>query len=1050
MKKVLLALSFVVVCGLSALTAQTRTITGTVTGSDDGMPIPGASVFVKGTTMGTVTQINGSYSLNVPADAQTLVFSFVGMQTQEQPVAGRTVIDVILSSDAIRMDEVVVTGYGVATDRRRVAISVERVSEEDLNRVTNASIDGALIGRIAGAQIQSTSGQPGQQANIILRGINTLGSTQPMILVDGVEINSRSSAVGTGNFSSRLADIDLSNVERVEVVQGAAAATIYGAQGANGVIHIFTKRGRISDRPTITFSSNVSIDNALSGNLKIAKNHYYATNADGYIMRADGSGPISVDENTGYWTLPNETITPTSNNINPFKETTYNHFDQYFKSDVVTYTNSINIAGAREGFDYSFSVAHLNQESPIHGNYERKNLTLNLGTELFKGFTLRTNTQLINSENTAIGINNRNNIYSGLSGALMVPQYVDLKFKDTVGNYAVNYDAGSNSVSPFYTYQNRSFKNEIYRGIQGINLNYKVTDFLEFDYKFGVDHYRFDYEDFIRNQRFTQTPGKGISPYDGQLVKRRIQETQQNSLFAAFLKLNFERDFGIDIPIESTTQFAYDWRRQDYNRIEGTGTNYSTTPPFTLATGGTSTNDEYISTFVTFGYLLNQKFDYANLTGFSVGIRSDYSSAFGEGSKPFTFPRGDVYFRFSEIMDISSIYEFKLRAAYGEAGIQPNPYDRLITLSSETLSGNTLLYLNAIARNPELGVEKSKEFEIGLDYGVTLSQSSWMRRLSGSLVYWNRESEGSIYTIDVAPSTGAAGITTNAINLTSDGIQLSLDLDAYDSRDFKWTLGTRFSTTSTMVDKISNGQPIVIGTGGSGQTLIKEGEPVGAFFGVKPLTSLTETNSLGERYISDADLAGYQLVDGMVVNVASKQVQFTTEQEKIGDATPDFSLSFFNDFVIKRNLSISMQLDWIKGQQAYNQTRQWLYRDRIHGDFDKQVTIGEGNEATGAWVAYHQSLYKTNQANAFFVEDASFLRLRSVSVAYDFAPLVNISGIKGLTLSFTGRNLLTITDYSGIDPEAVGTQLNDPLYRGIDLWSFPNMKSYQFGLNVKF
>ncbi|MFA6708036.1 MAG: hypothetical protein WCR91_09060, partial [Sphaerochaetaceae bacterium] len=383
----------------------------------------------------------------------------------------------------------------------------------------------------------------------------------------------------------------------------------------------------------------------------------------------------------------------------------------------------------------------------------------------------------------------------------------------------------------------------------------------------------------------------------------------------------------------------------------------------------------------------------------------------------------------------------------GEAGIQPSAYDRMITASSDILGDQGYFYLPSTSRNPALGVERSKEIEFGLDYGISLMKGYWLNKASGSLVYWTRKSTGVIYTVDMPPSTGTAGIRDNAIDLSSKGIQFSMDLDVYKSRNFDWKFGTRFTKGLTMVDKISNGKPIIIGEGGSGQTAIVEGEPVGAFFGTKPLSSLDQKDSNGDRYIDEADLNDYEVVNGMVVDKTSKQVQFTAEQEKIGDATPKFSMSFFNDFTIHKNVLFSFQFDWVKGAEAYNVSRQWLYRDRIHPDFDKEITIGG---QTGAWVAFYNSLYNTNNIHQYFVEDASFLRLRNISLTYDLSDLIKNGFIKGLSVSVSAKNLLTVTNYSGMDPEAVGTNLNNPLYRGIDLWSFPNSKSVIFGVNVKF
>lgn len=223
--------------------AQEKTVSGTVKDAS-GIGLPGVAVLVKGEQVGTQTDFDGNYSLKV-ATGKSLVFTYLGMKTVERVVGSSSTVNVTMEEDALMLDDVVVTGTGVATSKRKVAIAVQSVDASELPTVPSSSIDQALTGKIAGAQITSTSGQPGQQASILLRGINSLGTTQPMILVDGVQINAGSNNNGSdNNLSSRFADLDLSNVERVEVIQGAAAGTIYGAQGANGVIQIFTKKGK--------------------------------------------------------------------------------------------------------------------------------------------------------------------------------------------------------------------------------------------------------------------------------------------------------------------------------------------------------------------------------------------------------------------------------------------------------------------------------------------------------------------------------------------------------------------------------------------------------------------------------------------------------------------------------------------------------------------------------------------------------------------------------------------------------------------------------------
>ena len=1042
MKKTIL-LALLVLMGVGLANAQTR-VTGKVTSADDGSPLPFVTVTVKGYTAVATTGNDGSYALDVPAGGETLVFSFVGMEQEEVTIGGRSVIDAALSADATTLQEVVVTGVGTATDRRKVAIAVESV--KGLDKVVAPSLDAALSGKVAGAQFQQISGQPGQQANIILRGINTVSSTQPMILVDGVQISTTSVATASyGSMSSRFADLDISDIERVEVVQGAAAATIYGAQGANGVIQIFTKRGRVGDKTRVTYNGRISFDSSLKGKLETVNHHYYATDSEGYITAGSTTNRISVDPTTGYWTLPTTTTDGTTVNNKPYKERTYDHLDQLLKNSM-TYNNSINIAGASGKSDYSISLSNTYQEGTMRGDYKRTNLSINVGTEIIKNLKIRSTTRIVTSSNSTGGVFGENSIYSGLGFALKTHPFVDLKYKNDRGHYAVTYDSGDNSINPFYTNQFKENTDKVFRVIQGFDVSYNVAKFLELNYKYGIDESRAKYSEYVKNQSITATPTKGLPNLRGTLFQQDFSETVQNSLVSAFVRLDFQKDFNLNLPLQSTTQFAYDWRERKYNQLQYTATGLPTEPPINMGTGEAYANDQYQLEFVTFGYLINQKFDYKNLFGVSGGFRADYSSAFGKGSDPFYFPRGDVYFRFSEVIKNPVIQELKLRAAYGEAGIQPGPYDRFITLGSDNRGGKNLFFMNQISRNPGLDVEVSKEFEVGLDYAINTGMKSWLTRITGAATYWNRTTDGAIRQVDVAPSTGALSIITNSLDLESHGVQISIDADVFTTKNFDWQFGARFGLQRSKVKTISNHLPIIVGSGGSGQTVLKEGDPIGAFYGYSPVSSLDQKDSQGNYYINQSKLSDYEVVNGMVVEIASKRVQMTSEQGKIGDATPDFNISFFNTFSLY-GVNISVQLDWVKGAQAYNQTRQFMYRDRVHGDYDKAITIGG---QTGAWVQYYYSLYNTNNITSYFVEDASYWRLKDLTVSYDFNKLAKLSFFQSLTISLTGRNLFTITDYLGMDPESVGTRLNNPLYRGIDLYNYPNSRSFVVGLNVVF
>lgn len=1041
MRKIFLMLS-AIFCLLINTMAQNRTITGQVT-DENGNAVVGASVLVKGTRIGTTTNFSGSFTLSVPATAKTLQISSVNMATQEIPITNGTVA-VILKAGDVNLQEVVITGLGTATSKKKVAIAVESISAKDLPQVSQSSISQALVGKIAGAQIMSTSGQPGQQASILLRGINTLGTTQPMILVDGVQINANGTSNGSGtNVSSRLSDLDLSNVERIEVVQGAAASTIYGAQGANGVIQIFTKKGKRDGKIKIDYNTRVSFDNVLRGNLKMATKHFYETDAQGFII-TNSNVRMVPNSTTGVFPLPKQPASLVNAvSDKPFMEQTFDNVGNVFIKNAMTLNNSLTISGGREKSDFSLTASQMKQESIVFGDYKRTNLTLNLGVELFRNFNLRTITQVAFTDNTTGTITGQNNVNSPLGTALNQRQYVDLRRKDSLGNYISAGTLNETSINPFYSQQFRNYSSKNLRLIPSVNLNYKPFRFLEVDYKYSLDNYVNDFRDFISYQLNTLTPAIGIGPTNGGVFYNNVNQTLRNSLLTAFLKFDFAKDFNFNLPISSNTQVAYDYRKNRIKQLNANGTGFAPFPPNTLS-GTTQSSSESTTEFATFGYLINQRFDYGDLFGIAGGFRTDYSSAFGTGSKPFTFPFGNAYVRLSELFAIPKVSEFKIRGAYGEAGIQPGAYDRYIVLNSGSIGTAGYLSVQAGANNPELNVEVSKEFEIGTDVAFNFGTSIF-KTLKLSATYWKKKSEDVIYTLDLAPSSGSLGILTNAMTLKSDGIQASLDAGILSNENFVWDFGIRFGKSKSMVDKISNGKEIAIGTGGSGEFVLKEKTSVGAFFGLKPLSDVDQTTSLGVRYIPEANKANYEIVNGYLVNKTTRQVEFTTEKTQIGDPNPDFNMTFLNNFTIAKRFGVSFQLDWVYGNDVYNQTNQWMYRDFLSPDFEVPVTI---NGETKAFVNYYTSLYKVNNTNSHFVEDGSFLRLRDLSLSYNIN-LQAVKFVRDAKITFSGRNLFTITDYSGLDPEAAAS-FNNPLRRGLDLYAFPNFRTFQVSLNLGF
>jgi TonB-dependent starch-binding outer membrane protein SusC len=1062
MKKTLLSLWLaVVVC---AAFAQQRTVTGKVTSSEDGSSLPGVNVVVKGTTNGTVTDTDGKYSLSITSASDILVFSFIGLKTAEISVGEKALVDVQLNSDVTQLSEIVVTGTGVATEKRKLAISVETLTSDKFPVAPTASIDQALVGRIAGAQISSVDGTPGASVNILLRGVNSINqSTSPMILIDGVQMG-----------STNLNAIDMNTIDRVEVVQGAAAATIYGAQGANGVIQLFSKKGK-KGRMNIDFSSSVTQNSLINeGNVRKSRLHNFSTDASGNLI--SGANPITINPNTFTYSgnVGYNALDPNGKADKPYVGN-FQYIDHFAKYLVPanTINNSLAISGAGEKSDFSISVANNHQESNFKGDgfNDRTNFTSNIGFEVVKGLELRSITQLVYTKNT---INWWNQAGFGGGGIiynlLNTRPFVDYDLKDADGNYGYRMgDAGGvNGRNPNYRYQYSNRYENIIDVIQSFSATYKFPKFVEVSAKYGINYQSRDEQNLIENQtanRNSVANGQnGIlawfnSTRQGEVDNYDTKNTFQNFLASLTGTFDFEKDLKINVPIKSTTIATFDWRRNELHTYYTYGLDLPTYKPYNASQASSyRINNDTRTPFVTYGYLINQRFEYGDFFGVSGGFRSDYSSAFGAGSKPFTFPRGDAFLRFSGLdfwdnIGLSkTILEFKIRAAYGQAGIQPRPFDRYVTLGTAILgTGNAFFYPNA-QPNANLDVEVSEEKEYGVDMTLDLSKGAWFKNLNLSFTYWNRATKNAIYNVDRSPSSGVGTLRNNAFSLGSQGFQFTLNTAVLSTPTINWNFTTNFGRQYSEITNVAdNAEVVVTSNAGSSNYVLRAGEAVGQLYGFKMLRSVDQTDKNGNPYISVANQGNYEVAsNGYVVNKTTKQPIATSDQTSLGNSFPKFNASFINEVTYKNFLTLSVQFDWVYKSHLYNQTKSWMYRDGIHSDYEKPVTI---NGEAGAWTAFYRGVYQAGANNGtkdYFYEDATFLRLRNISVGVDFAKVYKLPAFRKLQLVLTGRNILTITDYTGFDPETSSGSTNSAFDRGVDHNTMPNLKSYQVALNIGF
>ena len=1068
------------------LLAQTTEISGKVF-DQTGSPIPNATIRIKSnkSTSGTSADANGAFKLNVPPNA-VLIISAIGFETKEIRSGGD--LKITLSADSKSLSEVVVTGVGTATSKKHLGIAVESVSGSKLPPAPTASIDQALVGKVAGAQISSTNGLPGAPVNIVLRGINTVqGGTKPLILIDGVEVR-----------ATDINSLDLSNIDHVEIVQGAASATLYGAQGANGVIQLFTKKGR-QGKVSINYTTNYATNTYINkGNVHKAALHSFATDANNNIIDPntgvaavyydDGTTNVEWAHNAG--AFPSAMANPLNISNKPYNANFkyYDQFKQLFGNGS-TLNNALSISGATDKSDFAITASdnHTTDVVRNNGYADRANLTSNLGFEIFKGFRLRSITQLIYTRNNLHpGLGAPGGYYygtgnqlganatgggSGIYGFLNTSPFFSLKQRLADGTLPDYQGAGTvsvNSFNPFYTQEySQGLDNKI-DVIQNFDADYKLSHFFELDAKYGINYRTEDARWTYYNQSGnlnSNTEGAWASYFapdnTGEIDDWNYKTTFQNFLASGYFRTDFQKDFHVNIPITTSTLVAFDYRKNNYKEYDTYGLGMPTAPPFSIYnTGGAYTYADYTEPFVTYGYLVDQKIDLGAYAGVSGGFRSDYSSNFG-GGKSFTFPHVNGYFSPSELgfwqeSKLANTLSFlKLRAGYGEAGIQPGAFQNINTISAGHLGDNVTYSNPTTLHNPDLQVELSKEFETGTDFTLNIGKGNgFLKSIDGSFTYWTRSTNNAIYQTPVPISYGAPSKYNNAIDLSSHGFQFSLNLPIYKSRDFSWDFTTNFGHQTTVVKSIHGAPNIILNTSaGSTALVLQPGAKIGQIYGSKSITSLTELNQAGQPIIDKADYGKYTTVHGRLVDTATKGIQFTDDAYSFGDPNPKFNVSFINGLNYK-NFSLNFQLDWVYGSHLYNQTKEWMYRDGISGDFANPVTIAGQTEA---WVAYYRSAYadKFGSQNGFrdgtkdyFYESSSFIRLRNVSLAVDLAPYINISALRKVQLVFSGRNLWTGTKYTGFDPEISSGSTNSSYDRGVDHNSLPNLKSWQVGLNV--
>ncbi len=1050
-----------------------RTVSGKVVSADDGGGIPGVNILIKGTITGTITDGDGNYRLSVPESGGTLVFSFVGLATQEIEIGSQSVIDVEMTTNISTLSEIVVTAVGIERDKKALGYSVESVSSDQIQQKSEPDVLKALQAKVPGVQIAASTGAPGSATRITIRGSSSFfGNNQPLFVVDGIPYNdlqytTNNQLTGGGSYANGLAQLDPNNIESINVLKGAAAATLYGSRAANGVVVVTTKSGsaRASQKGLeVTVSNSFAIEEI--ANLPDYQNSY-GNGAHFLYSNANGSWGPAFASLDSFPTWPNYTAAyPDLGTWSPFVAQP-NNVENLFRTGKV-WDNSVSIVGGNERATLSTTISHMNQEGYIpFSDFERTSIGVGGRAELDNNFNV--------GGNINIARTNQNGPIFGAAAAdptaassfartLWLGRTWDtsLPFETpTGGNVFFNTLAIDH---PEWSWKNNGLEAEVTRVNANMFVGYDVLDWINVTYKFGINTF---------TDRRQQVWNIGSNAFSG------VGAVMDDDIFFEELESNliitFRRNLTEDIDLTALVGQNINQRTTD--RQSALGTTIISPGIFDIdnvltlvPNGGTFQKRRLMGFFgeVNLGY---RDFLYVNVTG-----RNDISSTLPENNRSFFYSSYSTSFIFTEAFNMSSniLSLGKVRASWAKVGNDAPVYSLSNTFAVN--QGNSTGVIGSINQNDlpfrgQAGISQANraadpdltpEFTTEIEFGALLSFFNGFAELD--MTYYKRNSTDQIATITLPSASGFEQLRTNFGDLENRGWEIGLNLNPINqSGGINWNIYAAYTRNRSEVLKLTNNiERINIRNlfGGSITPVLEVGQPYGAFFGT----------------VAARDEEGNFLVDPRT------GVLFPSLENDgfgiIGDPNPNYILGITNS-VSWRGITLEAILDYKDGGDIYSVTVERLLGrgvtkdtedreksrivDGFYGDPNTGLPLLDesGNKIRNVTQIPTNDLYFANGGSVtsfgingqdeMSVYDGTVIRLREVSLAYQL-PDAWLDGtpIGSARVSLTGRNLWfnapNIPKHTNFDPEVNGFGSTNT--QGIEYSSAPQSKRY--GVNLKF
>lgn len=1017
--------------------AQDRSVSGTVTAQEDGLPLPGVSVVVKGTQLGTQTNADGKFTLTVPKGKNTLVLSFIGYTNQELNIPSNNTLKVVMRSDARELSEVIITGVAGATTKEKLTVSVTKVSEERLNAVTGTSLSGALSGKVAGIKASSGSGSPGAAMDIQLRADNNLNNvgSGPLILIDGV--------IYTGSLS----DVNADDVSSIEVVKGAAASALYGSRAGNGVIAVTTKRGNsvAMNSVKINVRNEVGVQN-IAHTLDLATHHPFALASDWEQYKGQFTKYAGVTYPAGYRDggynpgISGNRVPDTDHYLDNAYGITRNQQEDFFNTGI-NYANFISLTSRSEKTGIYASFENNSQEGVIEmtSGYKRQNIRFNIDQQIAPWLKFSTSNLFINTKTE----------YPGTGGAI----FFNVALAEPDGNFMQENPDGQpyylrfnhwsgETVNPLYTLYKTERENKKFNWVGNFALKANLSSWANVDLSHSIERGNYRYRSYNPKDTWTPTGGTaatmGMSYTDGSLNDFSDETNSQNTQAT----LNLSQGFG-DLNVRGKLSYLFENRRYENYQVSASQLGVGGIPtydnfPLINDAGSINETEKAQNYFAILGLDFKDKFLFDGM------FRYDGSSLFGSEERWNPYYRASGAYRISQDVTIPGVDELKIRAAHGTAGIRPG-----FAWQYETFTLNNGSASAVQKGNANLKPSKTAETEFGLNV-------DFLKKFSFEAVYAQSKTDDQFLNVPLLGflNNGFTQQFQNAGSVESKTIELSLGANWTQKKNFSWSSNIVFSRIRQEITDLPIAPYVFGDTDGGGQQMffVKANETYGAMYGhswVESLDQMSKQLPAGKT-IADYEVnsKGFVVPKGSQGTVTEKAIKQLDDKGailfgKIGDGNADFNMGFSNTLKFK-GATMYFLLDLKKGGDIYNAKGQWLTRDLRNPEMDMSG-VAAGEKKT---YDYFQNFYDVNTPNSYWVEDGTYLKLREVALGYTF-PIksLNVFGgvVKSVTAKVVGRNLLTFTNYSGYDPE-VGS-LRQP-YDGT--YKYPNFRNYAFSLSMDF